>query len=131
MLYAMSTFGEKLYKLRRDAKLTQTQLGKKIKVGYKTIYLYESGRAVPSIEVAARLAKHFQVSADYLLFDDQEKEERIRDREMLDYLVKADQLHHAHKSIVKEIIDSLLVKESLEGKPTDGSPAKPRGKRAA
>lgn len=114
----MSTFGEKLKKLRTDAKLSQMKLAKKLRVGFKTIYLYESGKVVPSSDVVARIARYFQVSTDFLLFDDREQEERVRDREMLDYLVKADKLHHAHKSIVKEIIDSLLVKESVDQQAT-------------
>lgn len=110
----MASFGEKLKRLRTSAKLSQIQLGKKIKIGHKTIYLYESGKAVPSIDIAARVAKFFQVSADYLIFDDEGKEEQVRDRELLEYLVKADQLHHFHKTMIKEIIDSLLAKESQE-----------------
>ena len=112
----MASFGDKLKQLRTRAGLSQTQLARKVKLGYKTIYLYESGKAVPSIEVAARVATLFQVSTDYLIFDDVEKEERVCDRELLDYLVKADRLHHVHKTMVKEIIDSLLAKESQESK---------------
>jgi transcriptional regulator with XRE-family HTH domain len=110
----MATFGEKLKQLRTGAKLSQTQLAKRIKLGYKTIYLYESGKAAPSIDIAARIAKFFQVSTDYLIFDDQEQEEKVRDRELLEYLVKADRLHHVHKTMIKEIIDGLLATESQE-----------------
>lgn len=45
-------------------------------------------RSLRRVEIAARVARHFQVSADDLPFDDREKEERGRDRETLDYLVK-------------------------------------------
>lgn len=47
----------KLYEYRRRAGLSQAQLAERVSVHPTTIGKYESGQAVPSLEVALRIAK--------------------------------------------------------------------------
>ncbi|MCS1384793.1 MULTISPECIES: helix-turn-helix domain-containing protein [Lysinibacillus] len=59
--------GERLKKLRKEKKLTQTELGSKINVTKVSISGYESGNRSPDTDTLQRLADFFEVSTDYLL----------------------------------------------------------------
>lgn len=59
--------GERLKQLRKEKKLTQTELGNKINVTKVSISGYESGNRSPDTDTLQRLADFFEVSTDYLL----------------------------------------------------------------
>ena len=63
----MVDFGKKLKELRKQAGLTQKQLGDKIKVTKSVISYYELQERYPSPEILIKLAKTFHVTTDYLL----------------------------------------------------------------
>lgn len=56
-----------LKRFRQSLKLTQRQLAEKIGVPYQSYQTYEYGTATPSAKVIIKIAKAFDVSADYLL----------------------------------------------------------------
>lgn len=69
----MQRFGEKLRTLRKQRKMTLQQLADAIEVtsdGF--ISNLEAGRRNPSIEVAIKIARLFDVSLDDLLLDERE-----------------------------------------------------------
>lgn len=74
-------FSARLKYLRKDAKMTQQELGAKIGVKVPSISKYESGSSIPPYNKVVALAELFDVSTDYLLglSDDpgREKEEPI------------------------------------------------------
>lgn len=53
--------------LRKDADLTQAQVGKAINVPQRTYAYYESGERMIPPQVLCALADFYQVSVDYLL----------------------------------------------------------------
>lgn len=55
----MFDMGKRIFKLRRNARLSQKQLGEKISKSASTIGSYENDTAVPTLENAAALAKRF------------------------------------------------------------------------
>ena len=61
------TTGEILEELRRDAGLTQQQVGDLLHIGNSAVSAYESDKAVPPAEALVILADYFNVSIDYLL----------------------------------------------------------------
>ena len=63
------TFGEKLYRLRKEKGWTQERLAEQIGVSRQALSKWESGSAVPDAVNILRLSKLFAVSADYLLDD--------------------------------------------------------------
>ena len=64
----MKEFGSRLRKLRRDAEMTQRQLGKAIGVTGAAVVKYERiPNAYPSVEILVKIADYFHVSTDYLL----------------------------------------------------------------
>lgn len=63
----MSVFSERLKELRNDSKLTQGNLAEVLHLGGKQqIFNYEKGLSEPSIDILNQIAKHFNVSVDYL-----------------------------------------------------------------
>ena len=61
------TTGEKIRQLRKDNKITQTELGKILNVEKSTISMYENNNTQPPSQTLALIAKYFNVSTDYLL----------------------------------------------------------------
>lgn len=59
--------GERLKELRKERKLTQTELGNKINVTKVSISGYENGNRSPDTDTLQRLADYFDVTTDYLL----------------------------------------------------------------
>lgn len=66
-------FGEKVKNLRKDQRLTQTDLAKQLGVSLRTIISYETGKSYPKKrEIYAILADYFHIDVNYLLTEDEE-----------------------------------------------------------
>lgn len=59
--------GERLYELRKDAGLTQDELGAILKVNKHSISSYERDKSEPPDAIKILIANYFSVSTDYLL----------------------------------------------------------------
>ena len=70
-------FQEKLFGLRKQAGMTQSDLGEKLNVSRQTVSRWELGTAKPEIDTLIAISDLFDVSLDYLLRDksDEEKKE--------------------------------------------------------
>lgn len=60
-------FKERLTLLRKEKKLTQTELAAHMGVSKTIINKYEKGHASPSYEMLWKLSSYFDVSVDYLI----------------------------------------------------------------
>lgn len=63
----MVDFGDRMKELRRQAGLTQKELGARIGVTKSVISYYELSERTPSPEVLVKLAGVFHVTTDHLL----------------------------------------------------------------
>jgi transcriptional regulator with XRE-family HTH domain len=63
-------FGERLRKLRVEAYLSKTKMADELGITRQMIAKYESGDTAPTLVLFMQIAKHFGVSADYLLGTD-------------------------------------------------------------
>ena len=61
------TFGQRVTLTRKERNLTQTELGDFIETSGNTVSKYERDSIVPSIDVAAKIAKALNISLDYLV----------------------------------------------------------------
>lgn len=59
--------GERLTELRRDAGLTQDELGRILCINKHSISSYERGKSEPPDAIKIAIARYFHVSVDYLL----------------------------------------------------------------
>lgn len=70
------TVGEKILKCRKELKMSQEELGKKLLVSRQTISLWEKDQTVPTIDNLIKLKEIFGVSVDEMLgVDNNEKPE--------------------------------------------------------
>ena len=61
-------FGNRLYKLRRKAGLSQAQLGEKVGLSNKAVSKWENGLAKPGLDIIRKLADVLSVTAEDLLY---------------------------------------------------------------
>lgn len=59
--------GERIYQLREEREMTQTELAKRIGKSKQSVSNWENNNILPSIDMLIRLSEIFQVSCDYLL----------------------------------------------------------------
>lgn len=63
----MVDFGNRLYTLRKDKRLTQQALSERLGVTKAMVSAYETGIRYPSYEILIKIADIFGVTTDYLL----------------------------------------------------------------
>jgi len=59
--------GQRLEELRKDAHLTQDELGQMLRISKHAVSSYERGKSEPSDAIKVAMAQFFHVSVDYLL----------------------------------------------------------------
>ena len=59
--------GEKIKYLRKEKGIGQNLLARELGVSNASISYWETGKQIPSAEVVYKIAKYFEVTADYLL----------------------------------------------------------------
>jgi transcriptional regulator with XRE-family HTH domain len=64
---ALTTFGERLARLRKISKLSQSELSSRLKIAKSTLAMYETNKREPSFETIEKIANYFNTSTDYLL----------------------------------------------------------------
>lgn len=67
--------GEKIQRLRNEQNLSQKELAEKLEVSRQAIAKWETNRGIPDIENLKRIAQLFNISIDYLVYE----EESIQD----------------------------------------------------
>lgn len=73
----LENFPEKLKKLRLSNNLTQSQLAEILETTKQAISAYESGKIAPSLNSLIKLSENFNISLDYLVFDDESQSKLI------------------------------------------------------
>ena len=56
-----------LINLRKQNKLSQSQLAKELNISASALGMYEQGRRMPSLDILVRISEYFHVSLDYLI----------------------------------------------------------------
>lgn len=82
--------GSKIRDLRKEKRLSQTELGKLIHVSQQTVTAWENNKAEPTSSAVVQLAEVFNVSTDYLLGRPEKHED---DQEELDLEQALDNAH--------------------------------------
>ena len=74
-MFNQSLFSERLLTLRKEKKLSQSQLAEQLSVSFHQVSKMEKGQRAASIEVLCALADYFDVSLDYPVgrSDDQQR----------------------------------------------------------
>ncbi len=109
-------FAEKLTKLRKERGLTQQKMAQLIGVGIAQMRRYEKGKSSPTLEVFKNIARSLGISADELIFDEDERIEasKILDRKLLEQFELVSKLNAKDKDAVKTILESVIIKSRME-----------------
>ncbi|MCL1965346.1 MAG: helix-turn-helix domain-containing protein [Firmicutes bacterium] len=66
-MFSKEAFGNRLLELRSNKNVSQQSLADCLGIGRTAVSMMESGKRVPSIEIAYSLAAYFGVSLGYLV----------------------------------------------------------------
>ncbi|MBA0168486.1 transcriptional regulator [Pectobacterium zantedeschiae] len=100
-------FGKRLSALRKNRQLTQAALAEKVGCHITMIRRYESNEVQPTLEIIRKLACALSVSADTLIFDE---EERGPDDELRLQFEAISQFSPEEKAVAKVLLESLILK---------------------
>lgn len=97
-------FAERIKKLRIEKKLTQQELGNKFGLTSTGVSYWESGKAIPSMEMINKLSDFFGVTIDYLIG----KNELDEKNEGMILFRKAEQVNEKDKEKMYTIISNTI-----------------------
>lgn len=103
--------GSKITDLRKKQNWSQSELAKRIEVSREIIGRYERNDAIPSIEVATRIADVFEVSLDYLVGNSEQEV----DKTTLNRVQEINKLPEEDKKMVFSFLDAFITKSKLKG----------------
>ena len=72
--YISMSFPARFLQLRKDNNLTQPQMADKIDIHITQVKRYEACQAQPSIELLKKIATAFNVTTDWMFFEDGERD---------------------------------------------------------
>jgi len=105
-------FPERLAALRKERGLTQQALADQVGLAVLQIRRYEGGTSQPTLDVIRRLAIALGVSADMLVFDEQER----GPSETLRYQFEAVSRMSEHdQEMIRELLDAVIVRNQVAG----------------
>ena len=98
------TFGKRLTEMRKDKKLSQEEMAKKVGVHGAVIGRYERDEVKPSIDMAAQIATALEVSLDYLVGNT----DVLLDRAIIDRIMDIQKLNDQDKADAFKLLDMFL-----------------------
>lgn len=107
--------GNKLKKLRKEKKLTQSELSKILGLSENYIAKVESG-VKPSMETFRKLADFFQVPIEYLVSESEDNAVVIpvQNKEVLDALMEVDKMEHEDQKLVLDVVKVIMKKNRFQ-----------------
>jgi transcriptional regulator with XRE-family HTH domain len=104
-------FSRRLSQLRRGKSLSQKDLAERIGLSKSQAQRYETGASQPTLEVIKKLAVALGVSADELLFDN---DERGPDDELKLQFEALSRFSSEEKKFVKEVLDGIILRHEAK-----------------
>lgn len=104
--------GQTVRNLRKQKRISQTELAKILHVSQQTITAWETGKAEPSSSAVSNLADYFNVTTDYLLGrpEKQTKSRQQTINEAIETAMANDgkELDQHDKDVIKSLIEAYL-----------------------
>jgi len=97
--------GNKISLLRKDKNWSQGDLAQRLDASREIIGKYERGENLPSIEMVAKMAKEFGVTADYLIG---EGENASFDKDTVNRINNIQKMDADTKNILFNVIDTYI-----------------------
>ena len=103
----MISFGKKVAALRKELKMSQTDLAKKLETSVSVISRYERDEMTPSIETAKRLANFLDTTVGYLL-GETEDDNLLKDQDMMTRLKDIKDFSEQEKNQIYFTLDAVI-----------------------
>ncbi|MDI9312143.1 MAG: helix-turn-helix transcriptional regulator [Limnohabitans sp.] len=97
--------GKQIMEFRKKSNLSQADLATKTGISQVMVGKYERGDAIPSIEVAKKIADTFEISLDALLGEGQNVN---FDKKIMDRIIALQSLDENTQSILFNLIDTYI-----------------------
>ncbi len=106
------SLGERIRELRQKHDFSQQQLAEKIGLAKTIVWKYEKGQAVPSADVVKRIAVLFEVSTDFLIFDESERgnSPAISDKRLVKRFEEVAKMDQEDREFIIKAIDYVVKK---------------------
>lgn len=102
------SFPQRLVAVRKERGLTQQALADMVNMGITQIKRYEGGTSQPTLDVIRKLAVALRVSADFLLFG---QDERGPDEDLRLQFEAVSRFDPEAKKVVKQVLDSMILQQ--------------------
>jgi transcriptional regulator with XRE-family HTH domain len=111
---ATMAFKDTFLRLRKERGLTQAEIAEQIGISVGQIKKYEKGDSAPTLNILARMAMAFGVSADELVFEDGAgPAAQMLDPDLLKRFQQVAGLPERERDAVLVLIDSVIAKQTL------------------
>ncbi|BBB62272.1 transcriptional regulator [Undibacterium sp. KW1] len=105
-------FPERVTALRKERGLTQQALADKVGVHVLQIRRYEGGTSQPTLDVIRRLAIALSVSADMLVFDQEDQRGPSDDLRLQFEAIS--QFSQEEKEVIRELLEGMILKHDAK-----------------
>ncbi|MFY0599858.1 MAG: helix-turn-helix transcriptional regulator [Cyclobacteriaceae bacterium] len=103
-------FGKRLSEVRKDKKMSQDEIAKKVGVHGAVIGRYERDEVKPSIEMATQIAEALQISLDYLVGST----DLMLDKAIVKRIQDIQKLSEEDKKHFFALLDAFLLKANIQ-----------------
>lgn len=104
------SFAKRLVSLRKVNQMTQQQMASAAQVHVSQIRRYEAGESQPTLEVLRNIAMALHISADMLVFNDDERGPHSDELKL--FFEAVDQFSEQEQEIAKVLIESLIIRQT-------------------
>ena len=98
--------GQKISQIRKEKKLSQSDIAKAVGVSRDAISKYERGDIVPSVENAKKMADVLGVNLDYLVSNEEQQE--VIENSMVRRIKEIQRLSEIDKNTIVNVIDAYI-----------------------
>jgi transcriptional regulator with XRE-family HTH domain len=116
------SFAVRFLQLRKQHNLTQPQMADAVGIHITQVKRYESGETQPSLDILKKIATAFNVTTDWLIFEDGEREPKDELKLKFEAVTQMDS---AERQAVDALLDAMILKHQAKQFFVPGKPMMP------
>ena len=109
LAFIAMAFSRRFIQLRKDHHLTQQEMADKVGMHITQVRRYEADQAQPSIEILKKISVAFNVTADWLIFEEGERD--LPDELQLKFEAVS-QMSSDDQRTIQSLIDGMILKHT-------------------
>jgi transcriptional regulator with XRE-family HTH domain len=109
-------FGDNVKKIRTDKDISQQELADLIGIHSTHVSRYERSMAMPSVEIAKKMAEALGVSVDTLIYGaaDEKAKNNLKDADLLHLFTQVQQLDKTDLATVKNLLKAFVFQKETQ-----------------